>query len=722
MLNKLSIFRQFNLPVFILALVFVLCAGLIFAQENKESPIIINGDNVEYATEKNEITALGNVRVEYQGTRLNCDKLTVNTVTKETIAEGSVVIEDSKGEMHGEKVLYNFNSKRGRVLKGNFASPPFFGTASTLVISGQDQFSGKACEASTCSFDHPHYHMKARDVTVIPGDKIQTASDTLYIGNTPFLFVPRLNHSLRDPFMHVILTPGHGGDWGPFLLSAWRCNLSESVSGRVYLDYREKLGFSEGFGTNYKGPLGRGDLKVYYTDEHPTELQPKRDEVFNRYFGRLRHKWDINDETNFVGEYYRLVDEKRTELGGNFNVLKDYFPKEYQADSVPLSYAQFHHSLGRSSINVLVQERSASWINQLAKEPEVVYTLPDIELGDTPLYVQDTTQAANLHQTFATPSPSTANYDADRFDTYNQVSLPFKAGILELSPFVGLRNTYYSTDVNEGSVGPRTVFYTGSGVSTKFYRIFETPPRFLGMDVTGIRHVVTPSLAYQFNPEPTISSTLLKQFDTLDAIGAVNSVLISLSNKLQTKRGASVVDFLDLRAQTYYIFRDMDPLSRVVTKDGLSDTLDLNLEFQPWNWVRFDADSKYGWHTEKFSEANSDINFQVAPDRSVGIGERWVTRQGTEVVAGSDWRIDPKWLFHVYERVLVRSTADRRSGLIRQDYGFTRDLHCWLMDFTYSFEKEHGHTIWFVFRLKAFPQNEIRLSESYLPPRSGPQR
>ena len=110
------------------------------------------------------------------------------------------------------------------------------------------------------------------------------------------------------------------------------------------------------------------------------------------------------------------------------------------------------------------------------------------------------------------------------------------------------------------------------------------------------------------------------------------------------------------------------------------------------------------------------------PERSIGVGERWVSKQGTEVTSGIDWRIDPKWLFHVYERVLVRSTADTRSGLIRQDYGFTRDLHCWLMDFTYSYEKEHGHTFWFVFRLKAFPANEIRMSQSYASPKSGAQQ
>ena len=686
-----------------------------------EQPVIVNGDNVEYATEKNEIIASGNVRVEYEGTRLNCDKLTVNTVTKETIAEGNVVIEDTKGVIHGEKVLFNFTSKRGKVLKGNFASPPFFGTADNLIMSGQDTYTGEKSTSTTCSFDHPHFLMKSREMLVVPGDKIQTEHDTLYIGNIPILFLPRCNHSLRDPFMNVIFTPGHSGDWGPFLLSAWRCNLSESVNGRVYLDYRDKLGLSEGFGANYLSPMGKGDFKLYYTDEHPKDLKPV-DYSFKRYFVHWRHQWDIDPTTNFIGEYYRIVDEKRAALGSTYNVLKDYFPREYESDAQPLSYAQVHHSFERSSLDVLIQERTNSWYSETEKEPEVVYTLPDMQLGDSPFYVKDTTQAASLNQAHAVPASSLTDYSAQRFDTYNQVSLPFKAGFLEFSPFTGLRNTYYSSGVDNGSLGPRDVFYLGSGVSTKFYRMFNTPPHFLGMDVNGIRHVITPELLYTYNPEPTISSSLIKQFDAIDAIAANNSLDFTLSNKFQTKRNGQSVDFLDLRAETGYIFHSVDPTTRVVTDHRLSDQLDLNLEFRPYSWVTLIGDSTYKWHHPGVATANADISFNLGNERTISIGERWARKQGAEVIAGSDWRIDPKWLFHVYERILVRSTADTRSGLVRQDYGFTRDLHCWLMDLTVTSEKEHGHTFWIIFRLKAFPANEIRLSQSVAVPKPGAQQ
>ena len=49
MLNKLKEFLTFSLISFSLILSFVFQASLVFAQTTKESPMVINGDNVEYS-------------------------------------------------------------------------------------------------------------------------------------------------------------------------------------------------------------------------------------------------------------------------------------------------------------------------------------------------------------------------------------------------------------------------------------------------------------------------------------------------------------------------------------------------------------------------------------------------------------------------------------------------------------------------------------------------
>ena len=121
------------------------------------------------------------------------------------------------------------------------------------------------------------------------------------------------------------LMPGKSKIWGPYLLTAWRYNITEDIKGRIYFDAREKLGVAEGFGLNYTTTgFGKGDYKYYYTQERVGDLDEGTPAEFERYFIRWRHKWDIDKQTQLISQYYKIVDSKRILLGG-FNFLKDYF-------------------------------------------------------------------------------------------------------------------------------------------------------------------------------------------------------------------------------------------------------------------------------------------------------------------------------------------------------------------------------------------------------------
>ena len=142
-----------------------------------------------------------------------------------------------------------------------------------------------------------------------------------------------------------------------------------------------KLGFGEGFEINYKNsPIGKGDFKFYYTNESP-DHQPKDAPMdFQRYFMRWRHKWDIDARTNVIAEFYKITDERR-KYDLTHNILKDYFFREYEKDSQPLSYALFHHAFNYSSLDLLLQMRTNHWFDQIEKKPEINYNLPSLQWG-----------------------------------------------------------------------------------------------------------------------------------------------------------------------------------------------------------------------------------------------------------------------------------------------------------------------------------------------------
>ncbi|MDO8488778.1 MAG: LptA/OstA family protein, partial [Candidatus Omnitrophota bacterium] len=275
MLNNFKNVKLINLLGCILT-VFLLTCGLVFAEEsNRESPIIINGDNVEYSADNREVTATGNIEVTYKGSKLTCNKLKVNMQTKEGLAEGNARLQDSKGVVTGEKIVYNFANKTGVIINADFRANPYFGKAKIVEKVSDSEFIAKRGYFTTCSMDQVHYRLAVKKLNMFPGDKTQAKQVTLYLGAVPVAYLPCYNYSMKEPYMHVQVEPGKSKDWGPYILSAWRYNITDSIDGRALLDYRNKLGWAEGFNLNYRTPMvGKGDFKFYYTLETPPD-QPE---------------------------------------------------------------------------------------------------------------------------------------------------------------------------------------------------------------------------------------------------------------------------------------------------------------------------------------------------------------------------------------------------------------------------------------------------------------
>lgn len=711
-------------PFFFIFTFFILSFAITcYPQEDKIEPIIVNGDTVEYSTDTKEISATGNVQVIYKGAKLTCQKLTVNSQTKVGVAQGNARLDDQKGVIEGEKIIYNFQTKTGIIMDADFRANPYFGKAKKVDKVSDAQFTAWNGYATTCNLDRPHYRINSKRINLFPGDKIQTKQDTIYVGNAPLFYLTQYNHSLKDPLMHIQFLPGKSKDWGPYLLTASRYNLTENITGRIYLDYRADLGLAEGFGTNYKTEgFGKGDFKYYYTQERSRKFDEGIPAEFQRYLIRLRHKWDIDEKTNFTSEYYKIVDSKRIIAGTQYNFLKDYFFREYEKNTQPLSYILLHHNFSYSSLDFYIEKRVNRWYTEIEKLPQISYSFPSIKIGESPFYFENTSQATNFNSKQAVPSSSTADVNVIRFDTSNKFSLPMKIAFFKVTPFVKSQQTYDDKDVFGASTVLRTIFYSGADVSTKFYRVFNVKYKFLGMDINGLRHIITPSIGYAYNHEPTILGSKMKLGDS---IIRNNSASLELSNKLQTKRDNLSVDLADFNITSSYILR---PKTGDKRGSNLSDFI-FKLKLLPYAWLRIEGDAAYK-HTgnrsdegyKKFTTANQDIYFDFQEERTFGFGQRYQRKGPNEFTYSLKWRVNPKWKFSLYRRHMRGHGPSFNRGLKEQEYTLTRDLHCWTVDMTYNGAKGRGSTIWLVFRLKAFPELEFGFDQSYHAPKTGRQR
>lgn len=687
-------------------------------------PIEINGDKIDFSSDSKEVTVTGNAMVIYNSAKLTCDTLKMDNKTKDVVAQGHARLENETGAIEGEKLFYNLNTQSGIIYDADFRANPYFGRAEKCEKMGEDKFINNLGYLTTCNLEKPHWRLKSRKMTIYPGERVNLKDSVFYAGELPFFYMPEFGRSLKDPIMQVQLMPGNDRDWGPFILSAWRYNFNDDLTGRIYFDERANYGNAQGFGVNYANvETGKGNFKFYYTQERNKNErefdinnvdEPK---VFERYMIRWRHKWDIDADTNFTSEYYKIVDSKMIlypDHSPTFNFLKEYFYREYEKDAQPLSYLTVHRGLNYATMDFYVQMRTNRWYSQWEKLPEVTASLPSYHVPATPFYWTNSTSFGNYTYKNAVPSPSSADKFMVRMDTTNNFSLPMKVAFVNFNPYVQHEGTYYSHDTLDTSNLFRTIFTTGADASTKFYRIFNTKSNFLGLDINGLRHIITPTIKYSFNNKPTISSSRLIQMDSVDSISGVgNSATMEVSNILQTKRKGVASNLAELLVNNTYSFKTHE------TKSNLGNFV-YKLYLYPYSWLSGKFETTYDHKQNIFPNYNYDISLNIAEGRTFNFTQRFQRKGPNEFMGDIKWRLSPKWKVGFYGRLVSgHRDANVKRGLREQEWFLSRDLHCWDVDLTYNVKRDLGESIWLVFRLKAFPELNFEYNQQYHQPKAG---
>ncbi|HPL83086.1 MAG TPA: hypothetical protein PLJ15_02315, partial [Candidatus Omnitrophota bacterium] len=228
-------------------------------------------------------------------------------------------------------------------------------------------------------------------------------------------------------------------------------------------------------------------------------------------------------------------------------------------------------------------------------------------------------------------------------------------------------------------------------------------------------------------------------------------------NKLQVKRkdkkGKEVtVDFLDVNVSTTYSFAphlvygtspytqydelvvDLPDINKEYKRGASFSDIFVKYKILPYSWLRIEGDLTYKRsgvpgdrdydNYNHFSNVNYDVIFDLAPGRSFGIGQRYERKEGNQITGSFNWKINPKWKFAIYQRYNIKSYIDStntfiKKGSLEQEFTISRDLHCWEVDLTLNNKRNDGAGIFLVFRLKAFPELELSLNQSYNKPESG---
>ncbi|WP_426059671.1 putative LPS assembly protein LptD [Hymenobacter sp. B1770] len=189
-------------------------------------------DSIQFDVTKKVARLYNKATVNYGDTDLKAALITVDYGNNTMTADGRrdsltnrlidrPVLKDKGGLYTASNIAYNFKSKKARVSDAVTTQGEGYVSASVIKRLPNGDINGLIGRYTTCNLEHPHFYIQAKNMKVIPGDKVVTGPFNLVIGDVPtplgflFGFFPTPNKSRGSGVL--IPTFGQAADRGYFL-------------------------------------------------------------------------------------------------------------------------------------------------------------------------------------------------------------------------------------------------------------------------------------------------------------------------------------------------------------------------------------------------------------------------------------------------------------------------------------------------------------------------
>ncbi|MBI3318255.1 MAG: hypothetical protein HYZ90_03785, partial [Candidatus Omnitrophica bacterium] len=350
-----------------------------------------------------------------------------------------------------------------------------------------------------------------------------------------------------------------------------------------------------------------------------------------------------------------------------------------------------------------------------------------------------------------------------RFETLQEIFYPMRIlRFLNFRPFANFREVAADRAAAEREPQFIQTAATGFDLNTKFFRTFSLETNLWGLNIHGLRHIVTPTLGYLYQGK---SNTLAPQMRG-SGVAKGNTLSPSIENKLQAKRSrdgrSEVVDLVRFIPSTSY------DLEGTGGRGGRLGNVGLDLETNPYPWMSFESDASIDPHvnfgkpqtlnfdlvlhekikTKKKGESESfslSRNEESAPNRIttgdlaeglehrpwlVGLGWRYQRETSAQLAFETGFNLGRKWRLEIFQPVDVKryvtettvdgsKTAKKIYGIPEGQYRLTRDLHEWTVELIYDVQRSQGESVMLLFRLKGAPELPLQYQRSYHQPKAG---
>ncbi len=630
-----------------------------------DTPIEVDAERLDYDRQSGFITAEGRVRILCGPDELHADRVQVNVNSGDAYALGGIVLRRGAQEIRAEKLHYNFRTRVSSLDAPTVDAAPFHVTAESITSPGGNEYILRNAKVTTCVFRHPHthYHVRARSITVVPGEHMQARGAVWYFGPVPCFYLPVWYQSLNESTGWRIY-PGYRSRWGGYMLTSYRQRLSPWLRAEHRLDYRTERGLAVGEDLKWNLRHGFGDLSLYYLDDReprgrdrPADAEPLD---AGRYRVRLRHSHRIDARTQWLLQANVLSDPE---------VRRDFFDREYRQARQPENYVSITHRRDVFTLTALANTRLNDFYGNVNRLPEITAGIYRRQIGNRSVYYESRTAGAVLERVRADGEEGDA-YSALRFDTAHYFYQPRQfAGWLNLVPRAGYRATWYSDAPELRTTGedPQLVTKTVSAGATLRHVAevgtevaFKAFKRFPDAGGQPWRHVVEPYADWSLRPEPNVAPVDLYQFDNVDTLDTLHQIRVGVRNTFQTRRGSRSVDAANLNLHTTLNLH-------TAHDEKVLDLLYLDTEFLPADWLTLNVDGVYSLEAETLIRMNTRLALHRERTWTLAVEHRFREAESRLLAVDATFYPGPRWAFNVFGRYEFEiSRAEEFGGYVQR--------------------------------------------------------
>jgi lipopolysaccharide assembly outer membrane protein LptD (OstA) len=493
-------------------------------------------DSIIYSLTNKIMYLHGKGDIKYKTMGLKAENIDINWTTSILNAVGVPDTADTTGKKFrglpnlidagetykGSKVTYNFKTKKGRIDLGQTEMEQGYYYGEEIKKVEPDVMYVGHGRFTTCELEHPHYYFASPEMKVVLKDKVIARPVYLYISDVPIFALPFGIFPNERGRRSGIIAPAYGessrGRYLTHLGYYWamtdytdiglRADGYSKGSWVMYSNFRYALRY------NFSGSIS-GSLAKMITGERG-DPDYSNQKLFNL---RINHNQEFNPTTRLVvdftftsGSYYQQTSYNFNDLLQQNIVSNATLTKSWEGtpNSMTLNIHR-DQNLQTGQVGEVLPSlsfsRNQTFPFRSGKRGETSSAQQWYEL------IGYTYGGQFLNRRNKVPRPTGGFTNDERRGVNHAVAINAspKAGYVTVTPFFGYTEKWYdksivkefnrsdSTVTTRDVKGFKTVRFFDLGVSagTKLYGIVQ--PGIFG--IKGIRHQITPSLSYTYQPD-----------------------------------------------------------------------------------------------------------------------------------------------------------------------------------------------------------------------------